>query len=82
MPECGAVCWYVFEKPYKITTAQRDFFVYESNTSNARDTGVGNTDYTSMFFYYGKDAPQPTPSTPSVDATTSTLSKYMLDFLN
>lgn len=29
MPDCGPVCWYVIESPQTITTAQRDFFVYE-----------------------------------------------------
>ena len=42
MPGCGAVCWYVVESPQTITTAQRDFFIYESNASNARTTGLGN----------------------------------------
>ena len=82
MPGCEHVCWYVLESAQKITTAQRDFFVYESNASNARNTGFGDTEYTTFFFWYGKSAPQPLPLVPSIDATTLTLSQYLLNFLN
>ena len=66
MPGCDHVCWYVVEAPFTITTAQRDFFVYEQNSSNARGTGQGNDAYTPYFFWYGAFSPDPT-SPPSPD---------------
>ena len=61
MPGCEAVCWYVVESPFTITTAQRDFFIYQSKASNARTTGLGNDAYTAKFFWYGAFSPEPTP---------------------
>ena len=79
MPGCDQVCWYVIESPYPITTAQRDFFVYDSNDSNARRTGLGSSDYTAMFFWYGKDAPEPTPQHQGFKPS---IAQKLADFLN
>ena len=57
MPGCEGVCWYIIETPLPITTAQRDFFVYENNPSNARSTGLGLDTWTKFFFSYGDQAP-------------------------
>ena len=61
MPGCTPVCWYVLEAPQTITTAQRDFFIYNNQASNARVTGLGSDLYTAKFFWYGAFHPEPTP---------------------
>lgn len=43
MPDCGNVCWYAVETPLKMTQAEHDYFVYEQNASNARQTGLGSS---------------------------------------
>ena len=62
MPGCEGVCWYIIETPLPITTAQRDFFIYENNPSNARSSGLGYDPIIKFFFSYGDQAPIPTPS--------------------
>ena len=68
MPGCENVCWYVVESPLLISQTQLDNLKYPNLASNARDTGLGVTTYTTMYFWYGAFAPpvtpKPTPPTP------------------
>ena len=61
MPGCDSVCWYIIETPQVISQAQLDFFKMQDLASNARQIGLGDDTYEAFFFWYGKDAPTPTP---------------------